>query len=217
MITYGGPELLLLFVIFLVTPVLYRKYLHKLERKERIISISILWLITFLVGYTDVIYISLKARKLCREEAGLHVYKTVKAEGFLGYATDIKYWSIYGFEYVEGLYKGQKTRITFQNGEVIKVAIPEYTSNFEYVTNSKILNDPIVKNIQIIRNRHTYEILGEIVSFKVYPGWIDSWLVGVLGFTWIPPRCDDNYPLERGKTTHYSDDLIKSVIKPKPH
>ncbi|MGH8120044.1 MAG: hypothetical protein ACRESK_05445, partial [Gammaproteobacteria bacterium] len=130
MITYGGPELLLLLVVFIVTPVLYRIYLHKLERKERIISISIFWLIIFLIGYTDVIYISLKARKLCREEAGLHVYKTVAAEGFLG-DISIDYWAKYGFRYVESYFQRRKTIFTLQDGTIVRETVPEFISRYE--------------------------------------------------------------------------------------
>ena len=102
MISYGGPELLLLFVVFIVTPIAYRKYLKRLERKKRIICISALWAITFLIGYTDVIYISLKARMLCREEAGLHVYKTFKTDRVYADITQAEKWLSIGFNYVEG-------------------------------------------------------------------------------------------------------------------
>jgi hypothetical protein len=216
MITYGGPEILLLFVIFIVTPILYRKYLKKLKRKKRIICISSLWTVTFLIGYTDVIYISLKARKLCREEAGLHVYKTVEAEGFLG-STSIENWSKYGFRYVESIYKDRKKTIfILKDGKVVSETVPEFISRYEYTRDSQVLKVPFEREQDIIRDRQTGEILGDLVVFYVYPGWLDSRLMGLLGLSWSPPRCDGDYKPWPQKATLYYTDLVKAVIKPKP-
>ena len=213
MISYGGPELLLLFVVFIVTPIAYRKYLKRLERKKRIICISALWAITFLIGYTDVIIISLKARKLCREEAGLHVYKTVEAEGFLG-ATDIEYWSQLGFKYVEHDFLGKKTRYSMLNGRVVKEELNTLLSKYEFVTTLEVIDAPFNRGIKMIKDRVTNEVLGEIVSFAIYPGWLDSRLLGLLGFTWSPAGCDGDYFPRPQKATLNVTDLITAVIVP---
>jgi len=225
MITYGGPELLLLFVIFLVTPVLYRKYLHKLERKVRIISISILWLFTFFVGYTDVIYISLKARKLCREEAGLQVYKIMRTDRVLSPISEAENWLKYGFKFVESWEKEKKVRLSFKDGKITKEDIEYFTVKYQGKTFYKPLNIPIIeqKETLFVFNSairpldeiiSANELLGEIISYSVYPGWLDRRLLGLLGFTWIPPRCDGDFFPQRGKSTIYTNDLIKAVIKP---
>lgn len=214
MITYGGPELLLLLVVFVVTPVLYRVCLHKLERKQKIISIATLWFVTFLAGYTDVIIISLQARKLCREEAGLHVYKTVEAEGFLG-DISIDYWVKYGFRYVESVYQNRKAIFTLKEGNIIRDTVPQFMSRYEYTRESQVLKASFEKGKDIIRDRQTGEILGDLVAFYVYPGWLDSRLVGLLGFSWSPPRCDGDYKPLPQKATLYYTDLVKAVIKPK--
>jgi hypothetical protein len=44
--------------------------------------------------------ISFEAEALCANQGGLHVYKTVEAEGFLG-GGSIEYGSKYGFSYLE--------------------------------------------------------------------------------------------------------------------
>ncbi|TAJ95664.1 MAG: hypothetical protein EPO31_01280 [Gammaproteobacteria bacterium] len=214
MITYGGPALFVAAVVVIITPLLYVLALKRFRLGVKIAGIVALWTLAIFVAYWDVYQISKEARRLCKEEAGLHVYKTVEAEGFLGYATDIEYWSEYGFKYVEGLYKNNKTRLTLQNGEIVRETIPEYVSRYQYVTDSKVLTMPFVQGKDIIKDRETDEILGEIVAFTIYPGWLDSRLLGLLGFTWIPPRCDGDYPPERGKRTIYFRDLIKVVIKP---
>lgn len=214
MISYGGPELLLLFVVFIVTPIAYRLFLKKLERKKRIICIASLWAITFLVGYTDVILISLKARKLCREEAGLHVYKTVEAEGFLG-ATDIEHWSQLGFKFVEHDLLGKKTRYSILNGKVIKEEPNTLISRYEITTTLEVIETPFNRGRKIIKDRITNEVLGEIVSFAIYPGWLDSKLLGLVGFTWSPAGCDGDYvPMPQKSTLNFTD-LITAVIIPK--
>ena len=96
----------------------------------------------------------------------------------------------------------------------MRETISEYISLYEYVTDSRVLGVPFVRGKDIIKNRKTGETLGEIVAFKIYPGWLDSRLLGVLGFTWIPPRCDGYYRPDRQKRTIYLSDLIKAVIIP---
>lgn len=215
MISRGAPELLLLFVVFIVTPILYRAFLGKMDRRKRIIIIAFLWILAFLIGYTDVIYITLKARKLCREEAGLHVYRTVEAAGFLG-DINIDFWKKHGFRYVESIYQHKKNIFTLHHGKIIHVAVPDFISRYEYVRNSPVLRGAFERQNDIIRDRQTGEMLGEIVSFYVYPGWLDRRLVGLLGFSWSPPRCDGDYKPGPQKATLTYIDLVKAVIKPIP-
>lgn len=215
MITYGGPELFMVFIIVIVTPFLYWLILKRFKLVVKIISVLSLWIFAVFISYWDVYQIAKKAERLCRDEAGMHVYKTVEAEGFLGYATDIEQWSEYGFSYVEGRYKNKKTRLSIKDGEVIRETVPKYISLYQYTGDSEVLEEPFVKTKDLIKVRKTNEILGEVIAFKVYPGWLDSRLLGILGFSWTPPRCDGNYKPEPGKSTIYLRDFIKAVLKPK--
>lgn len=215
MITYGGPELFVAFVVIFITPIVYLLILKRFRFSVKLVGIVALWIIAVFVAYWDVYQISKEARRLCKEEAGLHVYKTVEAESFLGSVVGIENWSKYGFQYVEGLYKGQKTRVMYKEDKVVYETIPEYTSQYQSLSEEKVIKGSFVKTRRVILDRQTGEILGEEIAFKVYPGWLDSRLLGVLGFTWIPPRCDGDFSPEPGKTTFYYEDLIKAVIKPK--
>jgi hypothetical protein len=80
---------------------------------------------------------------------------------------------------------------------------------------SQVLKVPLTRDKYMIRDRQTGEILGDIVAYYVYPGWLDSRLVGLLGFSWSPPRCDGDYIPKPQKRTLQGSDLIKAVIKPK--
>ena len=131
MITYGGPELFIAFVVIFITPLLYWIILKRFNLIVKITSILSIWIAAILISYLDVYQISKEAERLCREEAGLHVYKTVEAEGFLGSVSGIEKWSKHGFQYVEGLYKkGQKTRAMMREGEIIYEPIQIYTSRY---------------------------------------------------------------------------------------
>lgn len=213
MITYGGPELFVAFIVIVITPLIYWLILKRLPIAIRIISIVGLWFAGVFVAYWDVYQIAKETEHLCKEEAGLHVYKTVEAEGFLG-PINIEYWAKYGFKYVEGLYQNNKTRLMLNDNKIIRETVSDYISRYQVKTESKTLDLPIVKTREMILDRQTNETLGEIISFKFYPGWLDSKLLGIMGFTWIPPRCDGNYLPKRQKRTIYYDDLIKKVIKP---
>ena len=214
MISHGGPELFVAFVVVVITPCLYRLVLRRYQFGLRMLSIIVLWAVAIVVAYWDVYQISKEARRLCKEEAGLHVYKTVVAKGFLG-STNIDYWAKHGFEYVESLYKeGKKTRFTLNQGKVTSETIPGYVSRYEYTRETQVLAAPFEKEQDMIRDRQTGEILGEVVAFYVYPGWLDSRLLGLVGFTWSPPRCDGDYKPKPQKTTLYYMDLVKAVIYP---
>src|SRR3989338_1034007 len=132
MISHGGPELFVAFVVVVITPCLYRLVLRRYQFGLRMLSIIVLWAVAILVAYWDVYQISKEARRLCKEEAGLHVYKTVEAEGFLG-DISIDYWAKYGFEFVESLYRRNKPRFTLHQGKVIFVPSIQGFYEFESI------------------------------------------------------------------------------------
>ena len=215
MITYGGPELFMAFVVIFITPFFYWLILKRFKLTIKITGILMLWVVAIFIAYWDVYRIAKEAERLCREEAGLHVYKTVEAEGFLG-ASSIDYWSEYGFRYLEMEFVGgKKARYTLAGGKVAKENVEKLLSRYEYVTDLEVLERPFNRQRQMIRDRQTGEILGEIIAYAVYPGWLDSRLLGFLGFSWSPKACDEDYVPERGKLRYSYRDLVKAVIKQK--
>jgi hypothetical protein len=213
--TYGGPELFMLFVVFVVTPFVFVVYLRPYGVAARLVTIAILWVGAFIAAYWDVYRIAREARRLCNTEAGMYVHRTVEAEGFMG-VSDIEHWAEKGFRFVEMEFAGQQRyRYALVGGEVVKEHVDELRSRYEYTTDSTVLEMPFVRTRDLIRDRSTGEVLGEVVAFKKYPGWLDSRFVGLLGFSWTPPRCDDDYPPEPGKRTHHIRQFIDAVIKSK--
>ena len=90
LISYGGPELFVAFVILVATPVLWGLVFRHFQFQVNLVAIGLLWIGAVVAAYWDVYLISREAERLCREEAGLHVQKMVEAEGFLG-TSDIKH------------------------------------------------------------------------------------------------------------------------------
>lgn len=213
-LTWGGPLLFVALVIFGATPLLNRLFLKLSGRKLTRAGVGILWIGAIVVAYTDVVVITLETRRLCREEGGLHIYKTVEGKGFSG-DTGIKFWSQYGFQYVESQNRsGQIFRYTMRNGKEHKEKVSEFRSRYEYTLPSDVIESRFRKIENRIRDRHTGEILGKMVYVQAYPGWADSVIFKLLGNVWLPPGCDGDYLPRKAKRTLHGDDLVTAVIKP---
>lgn len=213
MITYGGPEILVGIVVFVVTPIVYFSLLRRRAVWLRILALALLWGGTVYVGYWDVYQIAKETERLCREEAGLHVFRTVEAEGFLG-VFSIEHWASYGFRYVEYDLRGKKVRYTIVEGKVEETLVDEFLSRYEYVYDGGVpFGTSFNRHSKMVQDRQSEEVLGELVYFSVYPGWIDSRWLGWSGFTFTPRICDNDDPPDLTSAWSLTD-LIKAVVKP---
>ena len=164
--------------------------------------------------FWDVLTIAYEADKLCKEQGGLHVYKTVEAESFAG-STGIEYWSKYGFKYLEAYGK----RITLRDGKphYESVDIAKYKSRYQYYGAVEDVVGRFERSRYIVDDRRTREKLGELVTFSIYPGWFDRLFLGLLPVEFNPWICGEEPP--PGVTKYgehlYSDDLIRATVKPK--
>lgn len=213
MFTYGGPQLFVLFVVFVLTPLVYRFFLKQRIWRARIVSVVALWIAAVFVAYGDVFLIAREAQRLCGEEAGMRVYRTVETNGIIG-PLDIREWEGKGIEYIE--WGSQKHKQYFRermvNGQYVKERVPSFISRYEVVRQEVALRLPIVWERESIVERETGQVLSEIISFSFYPGWLDSRLLGLVGFTWTPPRCDDNHVPEQGVIHHFTSELVGMTV-----
>lgn len=170
--------------------------------------------IAFIAVNWDVWLVSREANRLCREQGGLHVYKTVEAEGLAG-ETSIKYWSQYGFTYVDG---GGK-RYTLVGDEEHVEPVPE-GQRARYGAGTYENYAPVAPRIHRsgshVIDLETGEELGKHVTFSIGRSWADRWLPGLLPMEhtpwicgkWVPEELQDRY----GKTYGVKDLIIATVI-----
>ena len=213
MFTYGGPQLFVLFVIFVLTPIAYRLFLKLWPLRMRVTSVLGFWLVAVIVAYGDVFLIAMEAKRLCGEEAGMKIYRTMETEGILGYssARDLQ---DHGIKYVESATSAGRPflRTSIENGEYKEERINRFASQVELKGEEVPLSSSIVRQRNLLIERSNGSVLSEVVAFKFYPGWIDRRILGLLGVSWAPPRCDDDYVPKQGYIRNFNSDLVIKTI-----
>lgn len=188
-----------------------------------ITSPSLRWVVTLVIAGVmlalplwDVFAISREAGKLCSEQAGLKVYRTVKADGFLE-AGGIGYWAKYGFSYIENGGGDRMSRYTMKDGNVVHQKIQEFISRYESKTGDShiVIAKHLSRSSDQVVDRQTGEVLGELVVLSIYPGWLDNLFIGLTGTGsgFSPWTCGNKPPAGR-KDRLGSNDLVLATIKP---
>lgn len=77
-----------------------------------------------------VLMLSYEAKGVCREQGGLHVYRTVEADGILG-GWGIETASKYGFKFVEDGAGERMKRWTMVDGKPVSESITAYSSKYQ--------------------------------------------------------------------------------------
>ncbi|MCB1860089.1 MAG: hypothetical protein KDI63_17600 [Gammaproteobacteria bacterium] len=181
------------------------------------------WVLALLLGaglswpFWDVYQIGREVTRLCQAEGGLHIYRTAETDGFLG-AADITYWSKFGFSYVEQSYSygSEVIRYTLQNGMPIHEKVAGIKSRYELLSTKYIENSYVERHIDLVRDRATGEVLGELKFFRVAPGKFDNFVYGVTGLTFTPWFCGNRDPSRQGKSfprSHVALMTLKSLQK----
>lgn len=212
--TYLGPELLILLFGLVVLPVLYYFLIRRLRVWLQVLVVPMLLGGFIYLAYFDVVKIAREAERLCTTEAGMHVYKTVEAEGFYG-VIDIDPWLKRGFKWVE-ISDGPKKylRGSKKDGKVVVEPVMTLLSSYEYAFEPiEVWKSHFERNREVVRHRETGEALGEIIYFHIFRGWADR--LADFGLTLIPPICWHGPPPERGgNKAIWADELITSTIHP---
>ena len=212
--TYLGPELLILLFGLVVLPVLYYFLIRRLRVWLQVLVVPMLLGGFIYLAYFDVVKIAREAERLCTTGAGMHVYKTVEAEGFYG-VIDIDPWLKRGFKWVE-ISNGPKRylRGSMKDGKVFVEPVTSLLSNYEFSREpTEIWQSYFERNRRVVRNRENGDVLGDMVFFHIYRGWADR--ATDFGLTFIPPICWHGPPPERGgeRGTRIAD-FISATIHP---
>ncbi len=153
----------------------------------------------------DMFLLGRQAIKLCRGEAGLHVYRTVnpQGEGICG-LPDLVY--NYGFKFIEKERAGNKMRYLLdKDSKEVSEKIKTLTCRCQYSSEATPVNSLIELEKEQIRDRSTGEILGDAKTFVIDYGWADQ-AVAIFGSKW---RC-----IGDGKQRYVSiDKLIRAVFR----
>ena len=82
----GGPQLFMWFVFLVVLPIAYFAIIRPLfaTGMKRAVAVVAFLTVCIVTAYWDVAAIAWQAQRLCTQEAGLQIFKTVKVEGFAG-------------------------------------------------------------------------------------------------------------------------------------
>ena len=216
-----GAYVIYAFVTVVVAVIVYQKLLSRLQtRALRFALLAALTLPILLAPLWDVYQISMEAKQLCSEQAGMHVYRTVEAEGIR--SGDTEFWLKYGFSFVEDIGAGgKKYRYFLLNGKVsaeeISIFVTDFISSYQVQTAQShiVIGKHFERSSAQVIDRRTQEVLGELVTVFIYPGWLDKISIGLTGggSGFSPWRCGDK--ATSGKNENLTlRDLIAATIKP---
>ena len=211
-------------VALLVTGLIYQLLLRRISllviRWPVMIIVSIVLITWPLWG---ALAISYQAEKLCKEQGGLHVYKRVETDGFIGLA-GIKKWSEYGFTYIErGGLNNKKYRYAMKNGEEVREEINEYTSRYQTGSSEgfKKLTNNIKSTSFYVKDRVDNKVLGELVTIGIYPSSFDLFILHLLPVEYNAWQCGNEAPKGKGmyssahkKYLYSTSDVIESTLIP---
>jgi hypothetical protein len=151
-----------------------------------------LLLIAAVALHWDVYLIGQRAKVLC-EQTGLVVHTTAPAGGFVG-STAIRYWSRYGFEWLEDTIAGKKYRIVLEDGKELRREIPDFAGQFELrhlmsPSERDYVGQRIVRLQNVLIDRRSGEPVAILTKFSLDRGWIDSIFIDLSGLTASPKVC----------------------------
>ena len=124
---------------------------------------------------------------------GIHVFKTAQADSVISH--DIGALAPHGFKFTEGFgAEGNKYRYRLQNGKVVEERIENFTARYRIASGQyEALDDHFAKTVDKLIDETNGDVISNLVSFWVHPGWLDRRVMYALGGSehWI---CGDEPP-----------------------
>ena len=222
--TTGMPLLVMIILLPLATVIINKRLKKRCLKTsgppdhstQRIIvakRVGLFAIVLFFAVLGDVIWTGITVHKLCKMEGGLHVYKTVEAEGFLGSGSSE--WIEYGFQFVESNFLGDKFRLTTIAGLSKRTKVESFQSRYEEVGPERtVLTNTLARTRYYIKDRQTGEVLSERIYFSIYPGWLDKHFFTITGFTYSPWICGNYLFGDNQRKVIPHTELIKRTLQP---
>lgn len=185
-VNFGGPSLVLTLCLLVVLPLVYWFGLRRRVQgwPRRVVVLVALWGACWLAVHGDVLWNARAARERCLAEGGLKVYRQVEAEGFIG-QVDLPPWAAAGFGFIEHEADAY-SREEMVDGKA-RVRPVESPRALYRLTETSARVSPVLNRISLqMQDRLSGEVLGEVVRFELYPGWVDRQLMASLGGPVLP-------------------------------
>ena len=177
------------------------------------------------VWNADVLFTSLRMAYRCHAQGGLQVYRTAEAEGFMGYGS-VERETQRGFQYIERLNFGSDPnyfRETFRGGKVIREPVAEAMSRYWYVGHFRKDHGYVIRRSgERIIDLEDDSVMGELVTWEIYPGLFDRLWLSVLPGVRKPWTCSKEAPEgvgtfkpDLGEREYPPFYLLDAVLQPK--
>lgn len=212
-VTFGGPPLVMAAVTVLLLPLLYatwlRRRVHGAWRRGGVLAA--VWLVAAVTTHADVVRHAREVARLCSAAGEVQVYATAAAEGFVG-DVDLEPWLPAGFRYIEhaGL---RLARTEVRAGQAVAFEVASLTARHELVTVTEPPQPAFQRRRLQMRERGSAQVLGEILVYRLRPGWVDRGLMRGLG----SPRMPLCVGPHRGLPSDFpflEDALIAATLRP---
>ena len=205
------------FVILVTLKIIRRIYRDREQQPsvaKKLVVVSSCIFSLFVALHWDIFLVGQQAKKLCREQ-GLHIYKTVEAEGFF-YFCCAEEWLDYGFSYVEVDKSKEKFRYSREDGKLQRKKIDNYISQYEVMPTEVTIvmeffgRSRLSRIRDSVRDKRSGEILGDYTYFVIYPSWLDRFVA----FEFTGWSCGKTSSTDASFDDLNSILLIKETIKP---
>lgn len=211
-VAFGGPSVLML-ALMLLLPVFHAAVLRRGLRPgwPRGVALCVVALAAVVATHADLLWQARHMAGLCAAAGEVQVYATAVADGFAG-NVDLEPWLPAGFRFIE--HPGPRPRRTaLHEGKVRTLPVQSLEARHEIVTVTERPEGAFQRLRLQMRDRHSAKVLGEIVSYRLRPGWVDRALMQVLGSPQLP-MCVGPH---RGLPSDFpflEDALIAATLRP---
>lgn len=192
-------------VLYLYSPLvligLFKLFSKVKSWKTRAWAAPLYLAIAYAIPLGDVTWHSWNMNKAC-EKAGLHVYRTVVVDGFIGEFAGKDTLERYPYRFVEDKTLTGKGAVYFERSgdQVINRKIPAPTAEWEIARDPFDYTDKsmgVTVNRDVVRSRKTNEVIAEYFVFGAWRGWIDARIASVIdnsaGVCYKHPRLSEEF------------------------
>jgi hypothetical protein len=170
--------------------------------QNRTWAIPLYLIVAYAIPLGDVTLNSWNMAKVC-PKAGLHIYRTVEVDGFLGEYANVDTMRKYPYAFLENKPFSDYPKVDHferSDGQIINKTISKPTAEWEIIRDpfnypDKLLG--VTVDGLVIRNRYTGEVIAEYFAYIAWQGWLDAWIASVIdnsaGVCYQRPEMSDKF------------------------